>query len=232
MKQHEFDNWIKESISKHEESAKNIEWNKTDVFDSIVSMQNSSKSNRITLKYAVAAIIIVLLSLNAFQLYKLNIIQEKSDLLARNFQNVESTNDLLTIELEKVNAELIYTKENNAELIDKISHSEATINNLSSKLSKPVILKEVEYITKVVHDTIYIEPEPINPLLAQNEIHHEVSDNESFQEQEVVGDFYKPLVHNEDNPKRRFLFRIKLGTNQSDSRYTKKEPNIILSADL
>ena len=72
MKQHEFDKWVKQSVSDYEETADKVEWNKTKVFDSLMSMQNAPEKRKWKLSYSAAAIILALISINIFQFLQLN----------------------------------------------------------------------------------------------------------------------------------------------------------------
>ena len=232
MKQHEFDKWVKQSVSDYEETADKVEWNKAKVFDSLMSMQNAPEKRKWKLSYSAAAIILALISINIFQFLQLNSVNEKYSLIYSNMNQIEKVNSELETKLNNKTVEIKKYEDDLALMINKLENNKVAINELQTKISENVQQKEVEYITKIVHDTVYIENIITEELLTYNDIQNDHGNNIPNKEDQQYFNSYKPLVSNNIGKQRRFPIRIVFGSETSGSGNKLKKTNIRLSADL
>ena len=235
MKQHEFDNWVKDGISKFEQSQK-VQWNKNQIFDEILVAQNVKKNAMFQNKYWFAALILLLFTLNIFQFVKINSINEnylniKQDLVNTIHQNIE---------LEKVldkNQNIINDYKNEIEqLANNIELKDEQLKNLEQTLDRNISAREVQFITKYIHDTVFVKQQPEMNYLAiddedikQPEIKDiEKMNNASYQ----YVSMYKPLISNNTNQKKETKIKILLGSDDSNVGQQNSKLFNLLSTDL
>ncbi len=226
MKQHDFDDIIKDEISSFEESNK-PEWNKNKVYERIISTQSNSQTQILKKGYWIAAVILFLIFLNAFQFTRYNIINHSSNISSRNTANLKTENRELQEQLQNSIALLGQYEANINSLTKKVEKNDSTIQYLELYIDNIKPKNEIKYITEYVHDTVYIEKYIEEEFIAQNEnIDTEKSSEEIIQ---FVNSF-KPLVTQKNNQQNKI--RIKIGSDISKNGQMKNEPNTLLSAEL
>ena len=231
MKQPDIDNWIKNSISEYEETNNNVLWNKSEVFNSILAMQNRGERRKSNWRYMVAAVVVFLVTLNLYQFYQYRAILDKEKIINDKMASLQSENQLLSHELENKEAYLTDFDTKYSILQTKINDQEKTIDDLKAKNSRPIMIKEIEYITETIHDTIFIYNQVIEPNFIKEDFVKD-QQNKSIQDQDYLFvSSYKPFDQNKESSKK-FPIRIKIGAEESSRHGYRNEPNMVLSADL
>jgi hypothetical protein len=227
MKQHNFDNWVKEDISSFEKTKK-PEWNKNDVYEKIIMSQGNPKIQFQNRKYWIAAVILILIFLNIFQFSYNNSINEEARILSENKSFLDNHNNELAKQLENSMKSLAVYESNIDYLSHKIKNNESTIAQLESFINNIKPTKEIQYLTEYVYDTVYIEK--------YIEEEKYIADNEpietEFQSKEIIQfvSSFKPLVTQKNNQENKL--RIKIGSDDSKYGHTNNEHISLISTEL
>lgn len=225
MKQHNFDNWTKEKIAHHEENAK-PEWNKSQVFNDIIAIQKDESTPNKKWTFAIAAVILFLITLNTFQFIQSENLQDSHIMLGATISELNQKN----VELRDQIVSSHNTIENYEANIQSISEQLENLNRKNQELNQLVeqriIETKIEYITEYIFDTVYIETEILPELIAEDKS----LDNEKMIEDDEFVYAYKPLVSSKKIKTNKI--RLKIGSSNSKYGHKNNEPANLLSAEL